>query len=76
MGFAAATTCFLASDNGAFGYCWYRICDALALLFMQSMDLRIAALAAAMIWVCLAVSKVVSFFSAPMRWLQASLLVW
>ena len=41
-----------------------------------SLNARIAVFAAAMVWVCLAVSKVVSSFSALMRWLQTSLLAW
>ena len=42
----------------------------------QSLDVRIADFVAAMVWVCLAISKAVSSFSALMRWLQTSLLVW
>ena len=40
-----------------------------------SLDVRIASFVVAMVSVCLAVSKVVSSFSALMRWLQTSLLV-
>ena len=39
-----------------------------------SLDVRIAAFAAAMGWVCLAVSKDVSSSSALMRWLQTCFL--
>ena len=42
----------------------------------ENLAVRIAAFAAAMIRVCVAVSKVVSSFSALMRWLQTSLLAW
>ena len=38
----------------------------------KPLDVRIAGVAAAMVWVCLAISKVVSYVSALMRWLQAS----
>ena len=106
---------FLVSVNGAFGYYWYWICDALDLLFMLGRPalvysyedrglagdvkalravevistnncvlfcfvsfcagyLWIATFAAVVVWVCLVVSKVVSSFSARMRWLQTSLL--
>ena len=60
--------CFLASENGVFG------CVAAGIGIVMRLDVRIAAVAAAMVWVCLTVSKVVSSFSALMRWRQTFLL--
>ena len=49
--------------------------DALELLFMQvTLDVRIATFAIGKVWVCLAVSKVVSSFRELMRWMQTPLL--
>ena len=55
---------FLASENGAFGFCWYWICDVLELLFLQAIfGCSDSSFAAAVVWVCLVVSNVVSSFS-------------
>ena len=68
-------TCIFASENGAFGCCGYWICDALELLLMQAISGRSdCCFAAVMVWECLAISKVVSLFSARIRWLQISFL--
>ena len=57
--------CFLAFENGAFGWCWYLICDVLELPFMQAIfGCSIASFVVAIVSVCLAASKVVSSFNA------------
>ena len=65
--------CFLVSENGAFVAagigCVMRLSSCSCRL---SLDVRFAVFAAAMVWVYLAVSKVVSSFSALMIWLQTS----
>ena len=43
--------------------------------YRQPLDVRIADVAVAMVWECLAVSKVVSSIRALMRWLQTSFML-
>ena len=68
--------CFLASENGAFDAGIGSVMRLSSRSCRRLLDVRIAALAAAMVWVCSAVSKVALPFSSMMIWLQTSLLAW
>ena len=71
--------CFLASDNGAFGCCWYWFCDALELLFMQAVfecsDCCICCYHGLGMLTCLKGSLIFQF-TTEMAALQTSLLAW
>ena len=51
------------------------VMDLSSCSYTLSLDIRIAVIAAAMVWLYLADSKVVSSFSELMSWLQTSILV-